>query len=77
MEGYDWEGALGRTLESVASSALRLGEQYAGVFFSREQFEAQLDAYERIARLQPRAAPAIPVALLLVAGFVVFALAKK
>lgn len=77
MDGYDWEGLAGRSLEAIGASALRLGEQYAGVFFSRQQFEAQLDAYGRLAQLQPRPAGLPPLAILMVGAVLVLLLAKK
>lgn len=70
-----WEDFGIRTLEGVTDAATRLGAQYANVWLSREQFEAQLDSYERLARLQPRPAVA-PLGLFLLIGLGVLLVAR-
>lgn len=72
-----WENLAISTLGNLSDAALRLGTQYAGVFLSREQFEAQLDAYERMARLQRPATGLPPLAILMVGAVLVLLLARS
>lgn len=73
----DWEDVALQTASNLSSSAIRLGELYAGVWLSREQFEAQLDAYERVARVTPRAATVPPLGVLLLIGLGVLLVARS
>lgn len=73
----DWEDVAIQTASNLSSSALRLGELYAGVWLSREQFEAQIDAYERVSRLAPRPATVPPMGVLLLIGLGVLLVARS
>lgn len=73
----DWEDVAIQTAGNLSATALRLGELYAGVWLSREQFEAQLDGYERAAKLAPRSAGVAPLGVLLLIGLGVLLVARS
>lgn len=74
---YTWEALGIRAIDRLGDAALNFGTAYGNQWLANQQYEAQLDAYMRLAQAQRPAATGLPPLVLILVGAVVVMLAAR